>query len=82
MAADGETADSVDIAALSEKLQSISRVVRQTQAAELLETAASSAAAVAPKAVDSNNSPALDELSLDNEETEDNRNKRWEWLHI
>lgn len=65
----------MDIAALNEKLETINRVVRQTAAAqqlegEKLEVAASDSQRVESKA------PAIDELTLDNEETDDNRNKR------
>lgn len=67
------------MAALNEKLETINRVVRQTAAAqqlegEKLEVAASDSQRVESKA------PAIDELSLDNEETDDNRNKRWQLL--
>lgn len=64
------------MAALNEKLDTINRVVRQTAAAqqqvegEKLQAAASDAQPSESKA------PAIDELSLDNEDSEDNRNKR------
>lgn len=65
---------------LSQKLDSINRVVRQTAAAKEsadaittnhVEGAASEQNKVESKA------PAIDDLSLDNEENEDNRNKRY-----
>lgn len=69
--------NALDMAALSEKLESINRVVRNTAAqqadsngSDQLEAAASEHQAAESK------SPAIDELSLDNEETDDNRNKR------
>lgn len=70
VASNGES--TLDMAALNEKLESINRVVRQAQQVEgeKLETAASDSQRVESKA------PAIDELSLDNEETDDNRNKR------
>lgn len=89
----------MDMAALSEKLESISRVVRQTQAAattaggaqqtatnalepnsaaavaaEVLQTAASES--IDAQAAGGAKTPALDELSLDDENVDDNRNKR------
>lgn len=84
------------MAALSQKLESISRVVRQTQAAataagvsaaadpnsaaavaaEVLQTAASDSSAQASVQLEAAKAPAIDELSLDDEGTEDNRNKR------
>lgn len=49
VAIDGADADSVDMAALSEKLESISRVVRQTQQQQQLQLAAdANAAALEP----------------------------------
>lgn len=77
MAINGDD-NTLDMVALSEKLESINRVVRAAQqnaddnsvapAADDHETAASDTA--------ESKSPALDELSLDNEDAEDNRNKR------
>ncbi|KAJ6640285.1 hypothetical protein Bhyg_13035 [Pseudolycoriella hygida] len=74
VASNGES--TLDMAALNEKLETINRVVRQTAAlqqteGEKLEVAASDSQRVESKA------PAIDELSLDNEETDDNRNKRF-----
>lgn len=93
---DGADGDTVDIAALSQKLESISRVVRQTQAAaavaavsnaadpnsaaavaaEVLQTAASDSSAQATAQAEAAKAPAIDELSLDDEGADDNRNKR------
>lgn len=80
MAINGDD-NTLDMVALSEKLESINRVVRAAQqnaddnsvvpaaaAADDHEAAASDTA--------ESKSPALDELSLDNEDAEDNRNKR------
>lgn len=63
------------MAALNEKLETINRVVRQTAAAQQLEGDKLQAAASDSQTVESK-APAIDELSLDNEESEDNRNKR------
>lgn len=65
---------------LSEKLESINRVVRQTAAAAADATATNhvdhvDGAASEQQKVESK-APAIDDLSLDNEESDDNRNKR------
>lgn len=85
MANDPDAENSVDLEALQERLQSITRVVRQAQAQTL-----------SPDTVDPNNTPpvtkseqtssasevseskapALDDLTLDNEDDDENRNKR------
>lgn len=85
MANDPDAENSVDLEALQERLQSITRVVRQAQTQTL-----------SPDTVDPNNTPpvakaeqtssasenseskapAIDDLSLDNEDDDENRNKR------
>lgn len=87
MTADGNEANSIDIAAISERLQSINRVVRNTAAQTKAPAAAdsnttSSAASDEPKAAASEVSEAqpLDELSLDDENEDENRNKRYFFL--
>lgn len=68
---------------LSEKLESINRVVRQTAAAKEITADATATnhvdhvdgAASEQQKVESK-APAIDDLSLDNEESDDNRNKR------
>lgn len=87
MTADGNAADTIDLAAISERLQSINRVVRNTAAQTKtpapadLNTAATAAVAASeePKAAASEVSEAqpLDELSLDDENDDENRNKRY-----
>ncbi|XP_037029659.1 uncharacterized protein LOC119069643 isoform X5 [Bradysia coprophila] len=74
VASNGES--TLDIAALNEKLETINRVVRQTAAAQQAEGDKLEAAASDSQRVESK-APAIDELSLDNEETDDNRNKRF-----
>ena len=84
MAIDGNE-NSLDMAALSEKLETINRVVRAAQSANLVNADGTVAAGAIDQleaaASDQQNvdakSPAIDELSLDNEETDDNRNKRF-----
>lgn len=95
---DGNADSSVDLAALSERLESINRVVRNTQAQAKAQPVAESksdkgdltdsntiATAISSKEDSSNaasdvsesKAPALDELSLDDENADDeNRNKR------
>lgn len=87
----------IDLAALSQRLESINRVVRNT-AAQAKSDSAPAAAQLSPDTADANTiataisssedtssaasdpaeskGPALDELSLDDEENDENRNKR------
>lgn len=85
---------SVDLAALSERLDSINRVVRNTQSQQqpapassgIVESLPSSspAASSTPDALSAasdvnelkSKAPAIDELTLDDEENDENRNKR------
>lgn len=83
MAINGED-NSLDMAALNEKLESINRVVRQTQAATKTIadapqqlTLKTDNVAAASADIEDAKSPAIDDLSLDNEDSEDNRNKRY-----
>lgn len=86
MTADGNTAESIDIAAISERLQSINRVVRntaaQTKSPAAVDTntvATSAASSEEPKAAASEVAEAqpLDELTLDDDNDGEDRNKRY-----
>lgn len=86
MTNDGSAANSIDLAAISERLQSINRVVRNTAAqtkspasVDSNTVATSAAASEEPKAAASEVSEAqpLDELSLDDENDGEDRNKRY-----
>lgn len=85
MASDPDAENSVDLEALQERLNTLTRVVRQAQTQTL-----------SPDTVDPNNTPpvtktdqtslaseasekapAIDDLSLDNEDDDENRNKRY-----
>lgn len=85
----GGNADEVNLAAISERLQSINRVVRNTAS----QTSTVTSGAVDPDAVatpvssdepssaasehsESKSSSSIDELSLDDEDSDENRNKR------
>lgn len=89
-----ETGDSsVDLTALSQRLQSINRVVRNT-AAQAKSDSTPAAAKLSPDTADANTiataisdedsssaasdakGPPIDELSLDDENDDENRNKR------
>lgn len=77
---------SVDLAALSERLESINRVARNTQTQQAVSTVDSVAAALpvssstdahsAASELSESKAPAIDELSLDDEDNDENRNKR------
>lgn len=88
MTADGNAANSIDLAAISERLQSSNRVVRNTAAQTKTPAAVdsntvppSSAASEEPKAaaseVSASEAQPIDELSLDDENDDENRNKRY-----
>lgn len=90
MTTDGSEANSINLAAISERLQSINRVVRNTAAqtkspasVDSNTVATSAAASEEPKAAASEVSEAqpLDELSLDDENDGEDRNKRYFFRH-
>lgn len=103
MTSNGGNDGSIDIAALSERLQNINRVVRQAQAQKASKLQAASTAAVpiaesksdkgdltdtntiatakddsssAASDATESKAPAIDELTLEDENDDENRNKR------